>query len=311
MTGRDRGERKERRPPVRSGGRPPGTHSRRDSFPENVSEVGDSAEGMVFGFQSVRTTLKVSPRKVERVLLERGRRDARTREIVNLAREANVPFQQVPTAALDRLAGAIRHQGIGARVAGAELLDADEVIETLPSDALVLLLDGVEDPRNVGAVLRSAAGFGVSAVFLPEWRSAGLGPAAARTAAGGLELVPVARAGNSAHLLERLAQEGFRVIALEPEGGSVPWETDLKGRVALVAGGEEKGVRPGVAKKCQERVRIPIRPEIGSLNVSVAVAVVLAEAIRQRFAFRGPSEPALEPPFGVSPHRIEGTEDIS
>ena len=239
-------------------------------------------DGMAFGFHAVRTALTHSPRRVERLLLSRGAEDGRVRHLVALAREAGVPFQEVPREALDRLSDSVRHQGVAARLAGADLHPAEELIEALPDDALVLVLDGIEDPRNIGAILRSAAAFGVSGVFLPIHHSAGLSPAAIKTAAGAIDLVPVARAGNVSRLLEGLTERGLTPVALDPETGVSPWEAPLDGAIVLVAGGEEKGIRPTVAERCPVRVRIPIRDEVGSLNVSVAVGIVLAECRRQR-----------------------------
>jgi len=239
-------------------------------------------EGMAFGFHAVRTALTHSPRRVERLLLSRGAEDGRVRHLVALAREAGVPFQEVPKEALDRLSDSVRHQGVAARLAGADLHPAEELIDALPDDALVLVLDGIEDPRNIGAILRSAAAFGAAGVFLPIHHSAGLSPAAIKTAAGAIDLVPVARSGNVSRLLEQLTERGLTPVALDPDAGVPPWEAPLSGPIALVAGGEEKGIRPTVAERCPVRVRIPIRDEVGSLNVSVAVGIVLAETRRQR-----------------------------
>ena len=237
---------------------------------------------MAFGFHAVRTALTHSPRRVERLLLSRGAEDGRVRHLVALAREAGVPFQEVPKEALDRLSDSVRHQGVAARLAGADLHPAEELIDALPDDALVLVLDGIEDPRNIGAILRSAAAFGAAGVFLPIHHSAGLSPAAIKTAAGAIDLVPVARSGNVSRLLEQLTERGLTPVALDPDAGVPPWEAPLSGPIALVAGGEEKGIRPTVAERCPVRVRIPIRDEVGSLNVSVAVGIVLAETRRQR-----------------------------
>jgi 23S rRNA (guanosine2251-2'-O)-methyltransferase len=237
---------------------------------------------MAFGFHAVRTALTHSPRRVERLLLSRGAEDGRVRHLVALAREAGVPFQEVPREALDRLSDSVRHQGVAARLAGTDLLPAEELLDALPDDAVVVVLDGIEDPRNIGAILRSAAAFGAAGVFLPIHHSAGLSPAAIKTAAGAIDLVPVARAGNVSRLLEELADRGLTAVALDPESGVPPWEAPLTGPIALVAGGEEKGIRPTVAERCPVRVRIPIRDEVGSLNVSVAVGIVLAETRRQR-----------------------------
>jgi len=238
--------------------------------------------GLALGFHAVRTALEEHPRRVERLLLARGRRDQRTRRLVELARRSKVPFQQVPKDALDRLAGGVRHQGVAARLAGTELLTADELMERLPARPLVVVADGVTDPRNLGAIARSAAAFGADGLFLPGHRSAGLGPAAVRTAAGAFELLPVARAGNVGRLLERLDELGVEPVALDPAGGVAPWEAELAGGVAIVAGGEEQGVRRSVLDRCRVRISIPIREAVGSLNVSVAVGIVLADLARRR-----------------------------
>jgi 23S rRNA (guanosine2251-2'-O)-methyltransferase len=219
---------------------------------------------------------------VERVLIAQGQRDGRTRQLVAVARDQSVPFQELPRPALDRLAAGLPHQGVAARLATSDLLTEDELLDRLENRPMVLVLDGIQDPRNLGAILRTAAGFGVTGVFLPGHRAAGLSPAAARTAAGGLELVSVARAGNVSRLLERLTERGLTLVALDAHGGRPPWETPLVGGVAFVAGGEEKGIRPSVLAHCPVRVWAPIRPELGALNVSVAVGIVLAEAVRQR-----------------------------
>ncbi len=242
----------------------------------------DPLEGLALGYHAVRTALETQPKRVERLLLARGQRDHRTQHLVRLAEEHHVPFQQTPREALDRLAAGLQHQGVIAKLAGAELLTEDELLARLPENALVMVLDGVQDPRNLGAILRSAAALGAHGVFLPGHRSAGLSPAAVRTAAGAVELVPIARAGNVSLLLETLEAAGLTPVALDVRGAVPPWEADLRGGIALVAGGEEKGIRPSVLERCPVRVRIPVASEVGSLNVSVAVGVVLAEATRQR-----------------------------
>ncbi len=283
-----RDDRGARRPPDRRSERAeralPPRPGPREAIRPRAETAADTAarEGMAFGFHAVRTALTHSPRRVERLLLSRGAEDGRVRHLVALAREAGVPFQEVPKEALDRLSDSVRHQGVAARLAGADLLPAEELLDALPDDALVVVLDGIEDPRNIGAILRSAAAFGAAGVFLPIHHSAGLSPAAIKTAAGAIDLVPVARAGNVSRLLEELADRGLTAVALDPESGVPPWEAPLAGPIALVAGGEESGIRPTVAARCPVRVRIPIRDEVGSLNVSVAVGIVLAEARRQR-----------------------------
>ncbi len=267
-------------PPRRQPGRGAGSARPAGSSPDETGAP--HPEGLTFGFHAVRTALEQHPKRVERVLLARDLKDGRVRQIIALARGGGVPFQAIPRQALERLAQGLPHQGVAARLSGADLLDEEDLLERLPDRAIVIVLDGVQDPRNLGAILRTAAGFGAAGVFLPGHRAAGLSPAAARTAAGGLDLVPVARAGNLSRLLERLADRGVTPVALDARGGRPPWESPLEGPIALVAGNEEKGVRPSVLEACPVRVWIPIRPELGSLNVSVAVGIVLAEACRQR-----------------------------
>lgn len=239
-------------------------------------------EGLAFGFHAVRTALEVNPQRVERLILSRELRDGRSRKLVSLAKQGNVPYQQVPRDALDRLAGGLNHQGMAARISEADLLDHDQLMEGLPADPLLITLDEVSDPRNVGAILRTAAAVGVNGMFLPGHRSSGLSPAVRRVAQGGLELVPVARAGNLSSMLRTLKKEGITPVALDPAGGVPYWEADFTRGVILVAGSEEKGVRPGVLKECPVRVVIPISADIGSLNVSVAMGIILAEVSRQR-----------------------------
>lgn len=240
------------------------------------------ADGVALGFHAVRSVLQDQPRRVDKILLARDQRDGRTRQLVRLAREAGVPFLQVPKAALDRLAEGVPHQGVAARLSGADLLSRDELIERMDSEsAVALVADGITDPRNLGAILRSAAALGASGLFIPTHRSAGITPGALRSSAGTAVQVPVARSGNSTQLLERLERAQFWSIGLSPGDGIPLWEADLTRRIALVIGGEEKGLRPGLKGQCDQLVTIPMRSEVESLNVSVAVGIVLAERARQ------------------------------
>jgi len=240
------------------------------------------SEGLACGYHAVRTALQRTPARVERVLLARGQTDDRTRRIAALCRTHHVPFGQVPREALDRLARGVRHQGIVARLSGIDLIPLEGLLERLPRPALLVALDGVVDPRNLGAIARGAAGLGAGGLLLPARGSAGFTPAAMKTAAGAASILPVARVTNLGRALDRLAEEGLRAVALDPSGGEPPWRIDLQGPVVLVAGGEERGVRPSVRSRCERAVTIPVRPEIGSLNVAGAVTAVLLEAVRQR-----------------------------
>ncbi|RMG49175.1 MAG: RNA methyltransferase [Acidobacteria bacterium] len=250
---------------------------------------------LAVGFQAVRSALERTPARVERVLLARGQRDARTRLIVALCRERGVPFGPAPREALDRLAGGVVHQGLIARLSGTDLIALDELIDRLPERPLLVALDGVVDPRNLGAVVRSAAGLGAAGVLIPGHGSAGMTPAAVKTAAGAAALVPIARASNLGRALDRLAEEGIEAVALDTEGAAAPWEVDLTRSIVLVAGGEQKGIRPGVRRRCPAGVTVPLEPGVGSLNVAAAVTAVLAEARRQRLGGRPRRNAAEEP----------------
>ncbi len=255
--------------------------SRRRSGAPRPTASATPPEGLACGFHAVRMVLSESPGRVEKILLARGQHDQRTRRLVAMAREAGVAFQQVPSEALERLAAGVQHQGMVAKLAGKALLEASDLIAALGEEALVVLVDGVEDPRNLGAIIRSAAALGVDGMFLPRNRTTGLSPAASKTAAGGLELLPVARAGNSGQLLDRLADRDFEVAALDPDGDRTLWEAEFGRKTVIVVGGEAKGVRSSLRERCTQRIRIPIHPAVGSLNVSVAVGILLAEYRRQ------------------------------
>jgi 23S rRNA (guanosine2251-2'-O)-methyltransferase len=212
----------------------------------------------------------------------RERRDRRVEEILREARSRGVPWSRVPRRALDRLAGGSRHQGVLAELGALAYASREEALERAPRPELLLVLDGVEDPGNLGAILRSAAGTGTGAVFLPRHRAAGLSPGALRSSAGTAGRVPVVRERNLADLVGALEEREVACWALDPEG-ETPWdEADLTVPLALVAGGEERGLRRLVRERCRGGLRLPLAPGVESLNVSVAVGAVLFEALRQR-----------------------------
>ncbi len=180
-----------------------------------------------------------------------------------------------------------------ALVSAVPYADPDEVCRAAAArpDGLILVLDGVEDPRNLGACVRSAAGAGASGVLLGLEGTVGLTPAAAKSSAGALERLPVAREPRLRERLRALRAAGFRVLGLDARGERTWDSLDLSGRNVLVAGGEARGLRKSIAEVCEHRVSVPLEPGVESLNVSVAVAVVLFEAVRQRRR-RGEAGPA-------------------
>ncbi len=241
---------------------------------------------IVAGFHPVREVLLRRPRSVETVWVLRGRREARLREVEDLARSAGLSVRPVARGELDRLAGRA-HNGVAARVAARDYDDVDACLAGTPGARTVLFLDQVTDPRNIGAILRTAAATGAS-VVLPERHSAPLDEAASKASAGALERVKVARAGNAARFLGQAKESGFWIFGAAPEGRSL-WESDLSGDILVCLGSEGEGLRRLTREACDHLVSIPMAGGSGSLNVSVAAGVLLYEIGRRR---SGPETPA-------------------
>lgn len=225
--------------------------------------------------------VKTRPRQVEFVLFDAARRDRRINDLKTLCREQGVAVRYGPRGALDRLSRG--HQGAVARVAVRDLLPPEAALEGRRGERLVFVLDEVQDPQNLGAVLRVAEGVGAR-VVLPERGSAPLSDAVARSSAGAVERVPVVRVGNLRRTIDQLKNEGFRVVGLDPSG-EVLYGLDLTGDLALVLGAEGRGIRRLVREGCDQLGRLPMAGEVASLNVSAAAAAAGYEAVRQR-AFR-------------------------
>ena len=208
--------------------------------------------------------------------------------ILRRARDAGVPVTRLPRELLARkVGGRARHQGVALRVSPVEYADVDALCDAAAArpDGMLVLLDGVEDPGNLGAVLRASAGAGADGVLLASEGGVGLTPAVAKSSAGAVERIPVARERLLARRVSNLRERGFFAVALDRRG-DLDWDrAELTGRLALVAGSEGRGVREAVAQACDIRVAIPLQKEMDSLNVAVAVGVLLFEAVRQR---RGP-----------------------
>ncbi len=241
----------------------------------------------LYGIHPVLETLKSGRREVEQIHVSVGRQDRKVRQILSLASRKKVPVRRVPLEILDRLARGGIHQGVVAEVTGSGPVGVEEVLVSAGKNPLFLILDQVEDPRNLGAILRSAAAARVDGVFLPDRGSAGLTPAVAKASAGYADQVRVAVVGNLVNLLERLKEKGIWVVGLDRAAGT-PWTGfDYSLPLALVVGGEGKGIRRLVREHCDILVGIPLAGGVDSLNVSVAAGVALFEVVRQRGS-RGP-----------------------
>lgn len=235
------------------------------------------------GWHAVSAAL-AADRVIDRVLLRAGRDDARVRELSDKTAARGVLLKRVPAEELDALLPQLDHQGVVALVAPAESLNEDALDDLLAgaADPLLLVLDRVQDPHNLGACLRSAAAAGVTAVIVPKDQAADLTPAARKVAAGGAEIVPLVRVTNLTRTLKRLQKDGFWVVGTAADAPGPIHDVDLKGSLALVLGGEGAGLRRLTQETCDILASIPMTDAVASLNVSVAAGICLFEARRQR-----------------------------
>lgn len=237
------------------------------------------------GIHAVASLLEHDPASVLELLVAREGGNPRLDEVLAAARQAGIAVQRAPRATLDRLGEGLRHQDVLAQVRerpAPDERDLPALVEQAGERALFLVLDGVTDPHNLGACLRSAAAAGATAVIVPKDHSAPLNAAARKAAAGGAEAVPLVRVTNLARALDVLKQSGVWLVGLAGEAGPSLYERDLGGPTGLVLGAEGEGMRRLTAERCDWLVRIPISERMESLNVSVAAGVCLFEAVRQR-----------------------------
>ncbi len=240
---------------------------------------------LIFGVLPVLEALRANSRKIEKIFVAEGAREKRLDEIFRLAREKSVFLQKTSKENLSRMVeNGANHQGVIAVAAAAEYYDADELLKEIISkeNSLTLILDGVEDPRNLGAILRTAECAGADGVFIPERRAVGLTETVAKSSAGAAEYVKIAKVGNLNHLIDELKSNNIWVIGASGDAKMNYSDWDWTQKTALVLGGEGKGLHRLTAEKCDALVKIPMHGRIASLNVSVAAGVILFEALRQR-----------------------------
>ena len=238
------------------------------------------------GIHSVREAL-AARRLVQSILISRGRHGDRLEEIVRLARRNGVPVRFEERPQVDRAAGTRDHQGVVALIAAEATVSLEELLAThAASDStasgLLVLLDGVEDPQNLGAIIRTALTAGADGVVIPERRAAGLTEVAVRASAGAAAHLRVARVTNLVRAMEEIKQAGYWLVGLDEHAEKRHTDIDLSGPTALVLGGEGKGLHHLVKERCDFVVSIPTSGPVRSLNVSVAAGVVLFEVVRQR-----------------------------
>lgn len=254
----------------------------------------------LYGINPVLEALKAHPQDVVRVLVERGSRGRLSHggeRVVALAGEHRVRVDEVPAHELQRRAAGGVHQGVGAELKEFDFKEPEALLGIAAArgqPAFLLMLDGVTDPQNLGALIRSAHALGVHGVAVPKDRAAGVTPAVAKAAAGALEHCAVAQVTNVARTLEQWKEAGVWTVALAAEGDRDLSDIDLTSPIAIVLGSEGKGVRPLVRKTCDHVARIPMAGQVGSLNVAAAGAIALYEVARQRrlAGLRGKPSPA-------------------
>ncbi len=240
---------------------------------------------LVFGLHAVRAVLARRPKDVLRLSIAAARDDARVRELRELAAAQGVVPAAASTEALDRETGGAAHQGVVAEVRPSAPLNENSLLDLLTASrepALVLVLDGVSDPHNLGACLRTADAAGATAVVAPRDRAAGLTPVVRKVAAGAAETVPFAQVTNLARSLRDMKDAGLWIAGTAEDGDKDLYEADLSGPLALVMGSEGRGLRRLTLECCDFSLRLPMRGTVASLNVSVAAGVALYEALRQR-----------------------------
>ncbi len=242
---------------------------------------------LVYGQNPVRELIAARPAAVSVVYVAAGDAGPALKQVRDLCGKNRVALEERERAELDALAGAeARHQGVIAITGEYEYAELDDVLDAVDAAGrapLLVVLDGVTDPHNLGAVVRSAQVFGADAVVIAKDRAVGVTPVVVKASAGATEHMPIARVTNIAQTIDKLKQRNiWSVAAVASEGAQTPWQVDFAGAVALVMGAEGKGLRPLVEKTCDLRVKIPMAGQVASLNVSVATGVLLYEAARQR-----------------------------
>jgi 23S rRNA (guanosine2251-2'-O)-methyltransferase len=236
----------------------------------------------VYGFHSAEETIRNHPDRVNRVWIAEDNQNNRIKQILNLAKSYRLPITRVDANALQRLAGNSHHQGIVLELSPYTYHDAHDLLNEINEKTMFCILDEIQDATNLGTLIRTMEGAGVNGVFLPHRRSASITSMTHRLSAGALEHVKVARIGNVAQWIDILKGEGVRIICADASAQKLWHEADYSGPIAILVGNEQHGVRRLLKEKSDEVVRIPMLGKLQSLNVNVAAAILLYEAVRQR-----------------------------
>ncbi len=244
-----------------------------------------SESPVIFGLHAVRTLLQQRPERAALLILQKGREDARVQELVQLAQAKSIKTEWRDQRELDRLAGSERHQGACLQIRSVGVLGEgalDDLLDAMTSPPMLLVLDGVQDPHNLGACMRTADAAGVAAVIVPKDRAAGLSATVRKVASGAAETVPLIQVTNLARTLRWLKEREIWIVGTDDQAEHSLYGAKLTGPLAIVLGAEGSGLRRLTRENCDQLVSIPMRGVVESLNVSVATGVLLYEALRQR-----------------------------
>lgn len=239
----------------------------------------------IYGYHPIKTVLSLQKNKITQIFLQKSRKDERMQTIIDLANQIPIKIEYQKKEALSKMLGHDQHQGMIA-VSPAEIRYDEsmlaELLSILSSPQLILILDGVQDPHNLGACLRSASALGVQVVITPKDRAVGLTSTVKKVACGAAEIIPFIQVTNLARSIRLLKEKGIWIIGTSSEADSSIFSMDLQGDIALVMGSEQKGLRQLIKKQCDFLAKIPMKGVIESLNVSVATGICLYESLRQR-----------------------------
>jgi 23S rRNA (guanosine2251-2'-O)-methyltransferase len=239
------------------------------------------------GFHTVEEALTAG-RALDRIAIARGRHGERIEAIVRLAKSRGVPVRFEDRQQIDRLAGTREHQGIAALAAAKPAAEFEDLLRRKNAQDLLVLLDGIEDPHNLGAIVRTSLAAGASGVVIPERRAAGLSDTVERASAGALAHLPVARVKNLVRAMEQMKEVGYWLVGLDERAPTSYTDVELTGSLGFVVGSEGEGLHELTRKRCDFLVSIPTTGPVRSLNVSVAAGVILFEAVRQRATAKSP-----------------------
>jgi 23S rRNA (guanosine2251-2'-O)-methyltransferase len=236
----------------------------------------------IYGLIPVLEALRAKRRRIEELILAEGNRPARLDELLTSAKRANIPIRYYKRIQLDRLSNGANHQGVIAIAPDVSYTNLDDLLANIPPNPLFILLDNVEDPHNLGAIIRTTECSGATAVIIPEHHSVGVTETVAKASAGAVEYLPIVRVTNLVQTIDELKSHNIWVVGVEANCPANYTDWDFKTATAIVLGSEGKGIRRLVKEHCDSLVSIPMLGKVTSLNVSVAAAIVLYEAVRQR-----------------------------